>query len=615
MTNTKRHLKVFLCHASNDKDKVHPLYMYLMRRGVDAWLDTEKLLPGQNWRVEIPKAIEASDAIIICLSKKSVDKEGYVQKEIKFALDRASEMPEDRIFLIPARLEACEIPSSLSDYQWVDLFDKPEGFDKLLQALNTRAKQLGCAPVQPFRGEGIIPQWVSRINPAAQPVPTSPVRAGETAPAGGAQPGHTAPQAGQGETDKPFWQRTEVIVAIIGAVATLAAALIGLLPTFMQPAPAASPTATFTVTASAPTWTNTPAGTLPLSPQTPTDVFTATPSPTATTPPTLMPEQSATPVPTLTADVSPTSTVPPERLISLGYNNLDALLPPKRFISAVQAVDISPDNRWVASGERNGRVTISTVSELALFKQFDYKRGVNVVTFSPSGRWLAVAGEGGQIMVIDTATWDKPVFITGHTDTINALDFSPDGRLLVSGGLDGMLRFWDVSTFVERNAINTSRRIYALDVHPAGGQVAVGASDGIVRVWNTDGQFAYELESASGPTQSVIDLQFSPDGDFLAAASSDPNHPYVLWDVLTRKIRLEFGSGLSARGVSFSPDGLVLITHTRNRQLTVWRTVNGSRLIFFEAHQDEIWSAAVSRDGTLIATCSGDKTVRLWGIP
>ncbi|MEJ5224834.1 MAG: TIR domain-containing protein [Anaerolineales bacterium] len=611
MTNTKRHLKVFLCHASNDKDKVYPLYMYLVRRGVDAWLDTERLLPGQNWRVEIPKAIEASDAIIICLSKQSVDKEGYVQKEIKFALDRASEMPEDRIFLIPARLEACEIPSSLSDYQWVDLFDKPEGFDKLLRALNERANQLGCAPVQTFRGEGIIPQWVSRINPAAQPVPTSPASAGETVLSGGAQPGHTAPQAGQGETDKPFWQRTEVIVAIIGAMATLAAALIGLLPTLMPPAPAASPTATFTVTAPAPTWTNIPAGMLPSSSQTPTAVSTAAPSPITTATPTLTPVQSATP----TAEVSPTSTVPPERLISIGYNKLDALLPPQRFISAVQAVDISPDNRWVASGERNGRVTISTVSELGLFKQFDYKRVVNVVAFSPNGRWLVAAGEGGQIMVIDTAMWDKPVFLTGHTDTVNALDFSPDGRLLVSGGLDGTLRFWDVPAFVERNAINTSRRIYALDVHPAGGQVAVGASDGIVRVWNTDGQFAYELESASGPTQSVIDLQFSPDGDFLVVASSDPNHPYVLWDILTRKIRLEFGSGLRARGVSFSPDGLVLITHTRDRQLTVWRAVNGSRLIFFEAHQDEIWSAAVSRDGTLIATCSGDKTVRLWGIP
>ncbi len=104
-----RPLKVFLCHASADKPAVRKLYRYLKERKMDPWLDAENLLPGQNWQVEIPKALQSSDVIIICLSNRSVDKEGYVQKEIKFALDKALEMPEGRIFLIPARLEDCNL--------------------------------------------------------------------------------------------------------------------------------------------------------------------------------------------------------------------------------------------------------------------------------------------------------------------------------------------------------------------------------------------------------------------------------------------------------------------------------------------------------------------------
>lgn len=142
MSVGKRPLKVFLAHASQDKPAVSKLYRYLRSQGIDPWLDSEKLLPGQNWQMEIPKALENSDAIIICLSKSSVNKEGYVQREIKFILDRALEQPEGRIFLIPARLEECDVPSNLNLLQWVDLFSD-DGFKRLMLSLNKRAAQLG----------------------------------------------------------------------------------------------------------------------------------------------------------------------------------------------------------------------------------------------------------------------------------------------------------------------------------------------------------------------------------------------------------------------------------------------------------------------------------------
>lgn len=134
-------LKVFLCHASADKEIVRDLYQRLVTDGVDAWLDAEKLLPGQNWQEEIPRAVRDSDVVVICLSKSSVTKEGYVQKEIGFALDKAKEMPEGRIFLIPARLERCELPHRLGDFQCVDLFDQ-QGYQRLMVSLQTRAEQI-----------------------------------------------------------------------------------------------------------------------------------------------------------------------------------------------------------------------------------------------------------------------------------------------------------------------------------------------------------------------------------------------------------------------------------------------------------------------------------------
>ncbi|CAG0958231.1 hypothetical protein ANAEL_00465 [Anaerolineales bacterium] len=141
-----KQLKVFLCHSSDDKPEVKDLYNLLVEHGADPWLDVEKLLPGQDWNLEINKALDDSDVILLCLTKKSVDKEGYVQREIRIALDRALEMPEGRIFLIPARLEECDLPYKIRTYQWVDLFTS-DGMGKLLQSLNLRASQVRAQPL------------------------------------------------------------------------------------------------------------------------------------------------------------------------------------------------------------------------------------------------------------------------------------------------------------------------------------------------------------------------------------------------------------------------------------------------------------------------------------
>lgn len=94
--------------------------------------------------MEIARALDETDLILLCLSKSSVTREGYVQKEMRLALDRALEIPQGEIFLIPARFEEVELPYSLRDYQWVDLYTDG-GRKKLLKSLNLRAEKVGAA--------------------------------------------------------------------------------------------------------------------------------------------------------------------------------------------------------------------------------------------------------------------------------------------------------------------------------------------------------------------------------------------------------------------------------------------------------------------------------------
>jgi hypothetical protein len=142
MIETKRPLRVFLCHSSGDKSAVQKMYQDLLDDGVDAWLDKEKLIPGQDWQLEIQKAVKNSDAVIVFLSAQSITKEGFVQKEIRNALDAADEKPDGTIFIIPARLENCEVPERLKKFHWVDLFEK-DGYEHVIKALQMRSHSLG----------------------------------------------------------------------------------------------------------------------------------------------------------------------------------------------------------------------------------------------------------------------------------------------------------------------------------------------------------------------------------------------------------------------------------------------------------------------------------------
>lgn len=129
-----RQIQVFLLYARQDEEPVHRLYRRLVKEGVDVWLDKEKLLPGQDWAYEIHKAIYRSDLVIACLSKQFNRQGGYRHEELRVALKKANSLPEGETFLIPARLEECDLPEPLGKWQRVDLFES-DGYPKLAQVL------------------------------------------------------------------------------------------------------------------------------------------------------------------------------------------------------------------------------------------------------------------------------------------------------------------------------------------------------------------------------------------------------------------------------------------------------------------------------------------------
>jgi hypothetical protein len=133
--STKK-LQVFISHANEDNPAARRLYKRLKEDGFDPWLDEENLIPGSDWKLEIEKALRASDAILLCFSERSVAKVGFIQKEYKRAMDIQMEKPEGAIFVIPVRLDECEMPFFIRDLHWMDY---PADYDRLLLSLQRKS--------------------------------------------------------------------------------------------------------------------------------------------------------------------------------------------------------------------------------------------------------------------------------------------------------------------------------------------------------------------------------------------------------------------------------------------------------------------------------------------
>jgi hypothetical protein len=136
MTKPKQQSQIFLTYAHSDKDIVRQLYHRLIRDGINAWLDEKELMPGQNWKHEIRQAILRSEIVIVCLSKQFNKQGGFRHEELEIALEKAKSLPDDEIFLIPVRLEQCDLPEPLRPWQCLDLFEA-NGYKKLLKTFQS----------------------------------------------------------------------------------------------------------------------------------------------------------------------------------------------------------------------------------------------------------------------------------------------------------------------------------------------------------------------------------------------------------------------------------------------------------------------------------------------
>jgi WD40 repeat protein len=320
-------------------------------------------------------------------------------------------------------------------------------------------------------------------------------------------------------------------------------------------------------------------------------------------------------------------------------------MPPKEAGDALPREKIAVIEQWIREGAkldaelsakadlmRELRVRWKPPVPPAAYK---YPVSITALAFTPDGKKL-VAGGYHELTIwdLDQAKLDKRIYT--RAERTYALVFLPDGKLAVAGGRPGQegdVKIYDPDGGTPRvengvtildgvndkgvlikELLNTDDSVLCLAASADGKKLSSGGCDRLVNVWDlTPGYADARLEqSIENHADWVFGVAFAADGKHLLTASRDKTAK--VWDLSTKESVLTFPDHQNPTySVAIKPDGKVGISVGEDKQVRFWNaTGDGKQVRAVGGHGEPVFRVLYHPKQPLLATCSADKTVRLW---
>jgi WD40 repeat protein len=285
---------------------------------------------------------------------------------------------------------------------------------------------------------------------------------------------------------------------------------------------------------------------------------------------------------------------------------------------AADALDDSPRARSNLVAAMAGSRYAGTLPESASV--------VHALAFAPSGRLAVTAHQSGRAEVWDLTDPAKAAAvstITPDSGPLFAVAFRPDGRVLALGGGDGTVSLWDISDPAHPTPgprlprLRTGVQAVAFD--GSGSRLYVGSdnmrvdTDDGVRVWDVRKPTA-PLLAAVIPTTSLVQQISVTRTDIVAIAGTSG---VEMWsaDGHSRLGLIDFQN--TVYGAVPTPDGEHLATCDGDRSVRIFdisHPTTPTQVARLPDLANAALACALSRDGHALAVGVGDGTVETWDV-
>ncbi len=299
------------------------------------------------------------------------------------------------------------------------------------------------------------------------------------------------------------------------------------------------------------------------------------------------------------------------RLWNTATGELEAVLPTEVI---AEDVSLSGTGLVAVAADTAGAFVIDAASGEQLLHLTGHRDGTCRVDFSPDDTLLATSSQDGTAKLWDLATGNELRSLTGHSGPVCGMAFSPDGARLATAGEDGTARVWDVATGEELLVVSGhATGIGGVTFDPTGRLIATAGGDGLTKIWDVSPEGSRELLTVATDGPATFSA-YSADGAWLATGTEDGD--VAVWDAATGERRVVLnGHTDRVSGGGFTPDGSLLVTSGEDQTARVWDVASGSELFVVTEHTDTVWSSTFNPDGTMLATGGLDGLVALWSVP
>ena len=123
-----------------------------------------------------------------------------------------------------------------------------------------------------------------------------------------------------------------------------------------------------------------------------------------------------------------------------------------RHDAGVDALAISPDGKWLASGAGDSTIILWDTINGMVVRRWIARNYQPVLTlaFSPDTRYLVSCGKDRKAVIWDLSDGASKAAVLDLDSTVLACAWSPDGKVIATGCQDGSARLWDAQTFPPR---------------------------------------------------------------------------------------------------------------------------------------------------------------------